>query len=82
MLGNYRDLYAATLALGVNDANAARSVAFPSLSTGAYGFPLQPACRISVAALLGAGTRVERCLLVAFDVRTQRCWERALGSPG
>lgn len=59
----------------------ARSVAFPSLSTGAFGFPLFQACQVSVTALLGADTQVERCSLVAFDIKTQRFWERALGSP-
>lgn len=60
------------------DEVGARSVAFPSISTGAYGYPLEDACRISVAALRGASTSVERCLLVAFDARTQRLWSRAL----
>jgi O-acetyl-ADP-ribose deacetylase len=59
----------------------ASSVAFPSLSTGAFGFPLLEACQISVTALLGADTHVERCSLVAFDTKTQRFWQRALGAP-
>jgi O-acetyl-ADP-ribose deacetylase (regulator of RNase III) len=58
----------------------ARSVAFPSLSTGAYHFPLLEACRISIAALSDATTSVEQCLLVAFDHKTQKFWERALTS--
>lgn len=60
---------------------SAISVAFPSLSTGAFGFPLLQACQISVTALLGASSHVERCTLVAFDIKTQRFWERALGAP-
>lgn len=56
----------------------ARSVAFPSISTGAYGYPLEQACTVSVEALRGATTSVEECLLVAFDARTARAWERAL----
>jgi O-acetyl-ADP-ribose deacetylase (regulator of RNase III) len=59
----------------------AASVAFPSLSTGAFGFPLLQACQISVTALLDADTQVDRCTLVAFDVKTQRFWERALDAP-
>lgn len=59
----------------------ASTVAFPSLSTGAFGFPLLQACQISVTALLSAETHVERCILVAFDIRTQRFWERTLGAP-
>lgn len=61
------------------DEVGARSVAFPSISTGAYGFPLQRACALSVDALRSADTQVERCLLVAFDDETKRHWRAALG---
>jgi O-acetyl-ADP-ribose deacetylase (regulator of RNase III) len=61
------------------DEVGARSVAFPSISTGAYGFPVQRACTLSVEALRDADTRVERCLLVAFDDKTHRHWQAALG---
>ena len=54
------------------------SVAFPALSTGAYGYPLFEACQVSVVALKGANTSVQLCLLVAFDERTHTLWERAL----
>lgn len=60
------------------DEVGATSVAFPALSTGAYGYPLSDACEISVAALTAAQTQVERCVLVAFDVTSQRLWQRAL----
>jgi O-acetyl-ADP-ribose deacetylase (regulator of RNase III) len=56
----------------------AESVAFPALSTGAYGFPLFEACQVSAEALRTAKTSVQRCLLVAFDQRTRRFWDRAL----
>jgi O-acetyl-ADP-ribose deacetylase len=52
----------------------------PSLSTGAFGFPLLQACQISVIALRSADTTVDRCTLVAFDSRAQRFWERTLGA--
>ena len=70
--------YAASLALC--DEVGARSVAVPALSTGAFGYPLDEACRISVSALRDANTQVEHCLLVAFDDRTSRLWKRALES--
>jgi O-acetyl-ADP-ribose deacetylase (regulator of RNase III) len=60
------------------DEVAATSVAFPALSTGAYGYPLPESCRISVAALKAAETRVERCVLVAYDAKTQKLWQQAL----
>jgi O-acetyl-ADP-ribose deacetylase len=60
------------------DEVTATSVAFPALSTGAYGYPLPESCRISAAALKTTKTRVERCLLIAYDAKTQKLWEQAL----
>jgi O-acetyl-ADP-ribose deacetylase (regulator of RNase III) len=62
------------------DEVGAASVAFPSLSTGVYGYPLAEACAVSVRALRAAQTRVATCLLVAFDADTQAAWEQALES--
>jgi len=57
-------------------------VAFPSISTGAYGYPLAEAAAVSVQALCGAVTAVQSVLLVAFSPRVQELWERALdGGP-
>ena len=41
-------------ALGVADELGARSIAFPSISTGIYGFPLHQAAAIAVDAVRGA----------------------------
>ncbi len=60
------------------DEVGARSVAFPAISAGAYGYPRDAACAISVAALAGVDTAVQRCLLVAFDDAIGRLWQRAL----
>ena len=60
------------------DEVGAVSVAFPALSTGAFGYPLFEACQVSVTALREAETRVQRCVLMAFDDRTWRFWDRAL----
>jgi O-acetyl-ADP-ribose deacetylase (regulator of RNase III) len=60
------------------DEIGAASVAFPSISTGAYGYPLLEACDLSVRTLVAARTDVRRCVLVAFDARTERHWQRAL----
>ena len=56
----------------------ARSVAFPSISTGAYGYPPDEAAVVSVRALRGATTLVERVLLVAFSARAAELWRSAL----
>ena len=67
-----------TASLARCDEVGARSVAFPAISTGVYGYPRADAARVSVAALRGASTAVERCLLVAFDDETARLWEAEL----
>ena len=60
------------------DEVGARSVAFPSISTGAYGYPREEAATVSVRALFGATCSVERILLVAFDNTTVSLWKAAL----
>lgn len=68
--------YRTSLALA--DEVGAESIAFPSLSTGAFHYPRMEAAQVSVQALRSAATGVRRCLLVAIDVKTARFWERAL----
>jgi len=67
-----------TQALARADEVGARSVAFPSISTGAYGYPLAEAATVSMQALRGSVTAVESVLLVAFSSQVQEFWERAL----
>ena len=72
-----RSAYLAALARA--DEVGARSVAFPSISTGVYGYPVAEAAQTSVRALRDAQTGVQEVLLVAFDERTATAWESALG---
>jgi O-acetyl-ADP-ribose deacetylase len=47
-----------------------RSIAFPSISTGVYGFPIERACRIALRELkvhLEGGTPVESVTVVCFS---------------
>ena len=62
------------------DEVAADSVAFPALSTGAFGYPLFEACQVSAQTLRNTDTSLRRCLLVAFDERTRKFWDRALAA--
>lgn len=53
--------------LEVADSLGARSVAFPAISTGVYGYPPDQAARIAVASVLSTATSVELIRLVAFN---------------
>ena len=64
--------------LGEADRVGARSLAFPAISTGIYGFPAQRAAPIAVATLDSTPTEVERVLLCAFDHGTLELYEAAL----
>ncbi len=53
--------------LEVADGLGVRSIAFPAISTGIYGYPADEAARIAVATITAAPTRVELIRLVAYD---------------
>jgi O-acetyl-ADP-ribose deacetylase (regulator of RNase III) len=59
----------------------ARSIAFPAISTGIFGYPPQLAAEVAVGALRGADTEVERSVLVAFDASTLGLYQRLLDGP-
>ena len=67
-----------TASLARADEVAAKSVAFPSISTGIYGYPTKDAAAVSVDALLNADTQVELVLLVSFGNRMADLWMGAL----
>lgn len=71
-----------TASLARADEVGARSVAFPSISTGVYGYPEEDAAEVSVAALQAATTQVESILLVAFGGRMDRLWSAAIERSG
>jgi O-acetyl-ADP-ribose deacetylase (regulator of RNase III) len=67
--------------LAVAAQNGVRSVAFPAISTGIYGFPLERATRIAVRevrAFLEKNPVLEKVLFVCFDSRTRNCYQRVL----
>lgn len=66
--------------LEVADELGIRSVAFPAISTGIFGFPQDRAARIAVTTLRSTPTTVERISLMAFDTQTHGLLTRALGA--
>ncbi len=57
-----------------------RTLAFPSISTGAYGFPVERACRIALQEILAGLQRypdLEQVRIVCFDQHTYRCYCQA-----
>lgn len=61
-----------------------KSVAFPSISTGAYGYPLEEAAEVALKAVMdflnsqGEGLSLERVGFVLFDQRTYQVYEQTL----
>ena len=56
-----------------------KSIAFPSISTGAYRFPLERAARIALAEtnqFLGRNASIEKVLFVCFGSVARECYER------
>ena len=75
-----RGAYAKSLELA--DTHDCKSVAFPSISTGVYGFPVDAAAPIAIdacAAFLQASpTNLERVVFSLFDENTLKVFSQAL----
>jgi O-acetyl-ADP-ribose deacetylase (regulator of RNase III) len=69
-------------ALEVAEELGARSVAFPAISTGIYGYPLEEAAAIAVDTLRNAETRIDLAVLVAFDATTHGLYVERLSETG
>src|ERR1700728_678592 len=62
------------------DEHALTSVAFPAISTGAYGYPVTEAAPIAISATvqaLASAKHVKLCKFVLFDISTVRAFQRA-----
>jgi O-acetyl-ADP-ribose deacetylase (regulator of RNase III) len=69
-----------TESLRIADEVGARSVAFPAISTGVYGYPLDEAAPVAIRAVRDANTEVEEIRFVLFDQPAFAAFERALNA--
>lgn len=71
--------YRNSLALAA--AHGVRSIAFPAISCGIYGYPVEEACAVSVRetrAFMATSAAIERVLFVAFGSDVAKAWRAAL----
>ncbi|MFJ9824011.1 O-acetyl-ADP-ribose deacetylase [Streptomyces sp. NPDC101160] len=64
--------------LRVADELGARSVAFPAISTGIYGWPIADGARIAVETVRATRTAVEEVRFVLFDAAAYAAFQTAL----
>ncbi|MAL97581.1 macro domain-containing protein [Hydrocarboniclastica marina] len=56
-------------ALSVAETNEVKSVAFPAISTGAFGYPLDEAAEVALGAVLGVADDLVHVKLIRFVLR-------------
>jgi O-acetyl-ADP-ribose deacetylase (regulator of RNase III) len=83
--GNYNEdkllenCYHNSLKLSVD--NKIKTIAFPAISTGIYGFPLERATKIAIAEVkkfLRTNESVEKVIFVCFDERAEEVYQKHL----
>ena len=75
--------YQNALSLAVQ--NGIKTIAFPSISTGAYGFPIERASKIAITQIkkfLESDKTIEKVLIVCFGEYTLKQYSLALQNPG
>ena len=71
-----------TESLRVADELSATTIAFPAISTGIYGYPLDEAATVAIAAVSSGTTEVGEVRFVLFDDRSFHAFDTALsGNP-
>lgn len=65
--------------LALAETNSIRTIAFPAISCGVYGFPVENAARVAVREIRAhSGLALERVLLVAFGDDVHQVLHRAI----
>jgi O-acetyl-ADP-ribose deacetylase (regulator of RNase III) len=67
-----------TSVLAVADELGIRTVAFPAISTGIYGYPLDEAAPVAIGAVRDADTALDEVRFVLFDRTAHDAFRRAL----
>jgi O-acetyl-ADP-ribose deacetylase len=65
--------------------NGIRTIAFPAISCGVYGYPIEDACRIAIRTcreFLEAHDAPDRIIFVLFSESHRRIYEETLSRPG
>ncbi|GGJ54932.1 O-acetyl-ADP-ribose deacetylase [Streptomyces brasiliensis] len=65
--------------LEIADDLGARTVAFPAISTGIYGWPMDDGARIAVETVRGTVTAVEEVRFVLFDAQAYEAFAAQVG---
>jgi O-acetyl-ADP-ribose deacetylase (regulator of RNase III) len=66
--------------LGVADRIGARTVAFPAISTGAYGYPIEKAAAVALTCATSVPTEVELVRFVLWDEDSKVVFEETLAA--
>lgn len=63
--------------------NGVKTIAFPAISTGVYGYPVKPAAKIAVQTVtefLAGDDYIEEVIFVCFDQKTAGAYSEILGA--
>jgi O-acetyl-ADP-ribose deacetylase (regulator of RNase III) len=63
-------------------ANGIRTIAFPSISTGVFGYPIEPAARVAVTAVRAAVREfpaIQEIVFCCFSASDRAVYDRHLG---